>query len=1007
MKKTTKKNMGLVIGCVIVAAVIALVAAGMILGWFESEPAPTTAPTTQGTQPTQTNPTTPTDPKPTDPKPTEPKPTEPKPTDPPAPPHVHEYTEEVTPPTCVDEGFTTYTCSCGDTYTGSPVAALGHTYTEAVTPPTCTEPGFTTYTCSCGDTKTGDEVPAAGHAWSAWEVTLEPTEDAEGKRVRSCANCDAMEEGAIPQLDPSHTHSYNKEVTEPTCVSGGYTVYTCSCGDTYRDDEIPALGHSFGEWITVKEPTEEAEGKAERTCSACDAKEEKTLPKLDHVHDYIGQATEPTCTEGGYTTFTCACGDSYRANEVPALGHAYGEWAEDTAPTCDEDGSKCRTCSRCGESQQEAVPATGHNYGDWQVTKEATCTEAGEKTRVCANCNDTQAQPLEKIPHSYTTRVVPATCEDGGYTIHTCSCGDSYTDSETAALGHSFGDWITVKEPTEEAEGEEQRTCSACGKAESRAIPKLNHHHAYTSKIVAPTCTEKGYTEFTCVCGDSYKEDYTDALGHGYVKTVVEPTCTDKGYTTHTCSVCGDTYTDSETAAKGHMWTTWVEVQHPTCLMIGIEERTCPACDSVESRDIDALSGMKDVTYATITYENSMNVRSGPSTDYAKLGTLASGSRVEVYQISKIGSQTWASIKYLDYSSAWIRVDGYAEIEEVKEPMGHAWGDWETTQPATCQAEGKQERACAHCSETQKRSTDKADHTWGAWETLEGSSCTGGITKERTCSICGAKEKDVTAAAHAYTHWTVHEEATCYKDGSRSRSCVNCGEVEEEVLKSSGHYYANGWETTKRATATEEGEAQRICTICGHSEIFVIPVGHTRHDYDKTVVDATCTEQGYTLYSCKTCGLVNKRYTDDAAGHTWSEWETTLEPQIGKVGYEQRTCTTCGETMAVAIPPLDEDGNPYVPYVDPKVEVSDNHFNVGYHYYIVDGGTNVTCVDFRSWGAGPSVWINDDGTMTVVYYNMAGERIEVMVYLPQDGYVRRLAIQEDGTYEIAQIGGYG
>ena len=109
--------------------------------------------------------------------------------------------------------------------------------------------------------------------------------------------------------------------------------------------------------------------------------------------------------------------------------------------------------------------------------------------------------------------------------------------------------------------------------------------------------------------------------------------------------------------------------------------------------------------------------------------------------------------------------------------------------------------------------------------------------------------------------------------------------------------------------------------------------------------------------------------------------------------------------MAVAIPPLDEDGNPYVPYVDPKVAVDTNPDS--YYYFIADGGTNVGCTDFRTWGDGPSVWINDDGTMTVVYYNMAGERIEVMVYLPQDGYVRSCRIQEDGTYEIAQIGGYG
>lgn len=82
-----------------------------------------------------------------------------------APAHVHEYSEEVTDPTCTTPGYTTYTCDCGDTYTGNEVAALGHTYNEEVTDPTCTEAGYTTYTCACGDTYTGNEVAALGHTF--------------------------------------------------------------------------------------------------------------------------------------------------------------------------------------------------------------------------------------------------------------------------------------------------------------------------------------------------------------------------------------------------------------------------------------------------------------------------------------------------------------------------------------------------------------------------------------------------------------------------------------------------------------------------------------------------------------------------------------------------------------------------------------------------------------------------------------------------------------------------
>ena len=44
------------------------------------------------------------------------------------------------------------------------------------------------------------------------------------------------------------------------------------------------------------------------------------------------------------------------------------------------------------------------------------------------------------------------------------------------------------------------------------------HTHKYVETVTKPTCTEKGYTTYTCsVCGDSYKGSYTDALGHSYV----------------------------------------------------------------------------------------------------------------------------------------------------------------------------------------------------------------------------------------------------------------------------------------------------------------------------------------------------------------------------------------------------------------------------------------------------------------------------------------------------------
>ena len=69
-----------------------------------------------------------------------------------------------------------------------------------------------------------------------------------------------------------------------------------------------------------------------------------------------------------------------------------------------------------------------------------------------------------------------ATCTESGMTDgEKCSvCGEVLEEQETIpALGHSFGEWTTVKEPTHSAEGEEQRICSRCGEKETQAIPAL------------------------------------------------------------------------------------------------------------------------------------------------------------------------------------------------------------------------------------------------------------------------------------------------------------------------------------------------------------------------------------------------------------------------------------------------------------------------------------------------------------------------------------------------------
>ena len=286
-----------------------------------------------------------------------------------------------------------------------------------------------------------------------------------------------------------------------------------------------------------------------------------TLSIPDHVHMYEAVATDPTCIEKGYTTYTCSCGDSYISDEIVALGHT--EVIDKAiAATCTTTGqTEGKHCTVCNEVliAQTVVPAKGHTeVVDAAVA--ATCTATGlTEGKHCSVCNEVLVKQ----------NVTPAT-------------------------GHNWDDGVITKQPQEGVAGEMLYTCTACKTTKIRIIPALEHVHTYEAVVTAPTCTEKGYTTYTCACGDSYVNTYTSALGHTEViDKAVAATCTTTGLTEGKhCSVCKVVLVAQQAVpALGHTEVIDKAVA-ATCTTAGLTEgKHCSACNVVlvEQQTVTAL----------------------------------------------------------------------------------------------------------------------------------------------------------------------------------------------------------------------------------------------------------------------------------------------------------------------------------------------------------------------------------------------------------------------------------
>ena len=228
-----------------------------------------------------------------------------------------------------------------------------------------------------------------------------------------------------------------------------------------------------------------------------------------------------------------------------------------------------------------------------------------------------------------------------------------------------------------------------------------DHIAAFTDTVVAPTCTEQGYTHHVCtVKGCTYApvdDTYVAATDHTWVNTqTLPPTCTEKGTQFYKCSVCGVTRTE-KIAPLGHDLSRCDLKPAATCTQPGRAVGTCARC-GVQIDEVIPAKG-HDYSYA----ETSVAPTCTEPGHYK--GTCPTCGK--------------------DY-------------DDVVPALGHDWGEWVTSIEPTVSTVGYRYHLCARCNTREGEDIPKLHtHVWDNGVVTQKPTAAEPGVKTYTCTVCG------------------------------------------------------------------------------------------------------------------------------------------------------------------------------------------------------------------------------------------------------------------------------
>ena len=548
-----------------------------------------------------------------------------------------------TPATCTSVGVRTYTCgTCQETKTEE-IALAAHTEVQhEAKAPTCTTIGWDAYvTCSKCNYTTYVEKEALDHDLKDVAKKDATCFEAGYEAYKACTRCDYTE--GYTAIDKRNhvdadsngycdyedcrtnlcmgNHEYVQSGKLPTCTEAGLTfVNICiKCG-TVENNAVqnvrPALGHDFSVKDEVVAPTFDNRGYTVYSCSRCDKTE---------IRDYTDKLVAvATVGDQKYTTLQGAFDAAVDGATITLVADIKLSKYLDVYTENNGEIARSLTLNLNGHS---ITPADDYKVTDYSlvfVGINQTLTIVGEGT-ISAHAGVTLGVYGTLNLTSGTVVNTGKTEKDGAlcvwYWNHDDAGYNGIVGGNCYVTGGKVEGAVYVDEPDADGQatlvisGGRFTTDVSAWLADGYHLAKdgLVGKHVYTTKVTAPTCTEKGYTTYTCSCGASYNADYVDAKGHSWNNgdVTTAPTCTEKGVKTYTCANCGGTKTE-DIDALGHNYEGKVPHKDATCTEAGVVGGTyCTSCNEGKEAAEATITALGHNTEGTVAHKDATCTATG------------------------------------------------------------------------------------------------------------------------------------------------------------------------------------------------------------------------------------------------------------------------------------------------------------------------------------------------------------------------------------------------------------